>query len=303
MDPLVSIVTLTYKKFEYLFQTIDSVLTQDYSNIEYIISDDGSLDFPEEEIRNYIEINKKCNLKNVIIVWNKKNCGTVKNINNAYAKASGEILMPLSGDDIFFSVDVVSKVVKEFEKRKCNALTVARVMCDTGNNIICKIPSDKEKKYIKKMNTNLKQYNAFVSERFFDIWSGCVLYLKKDFFLNWGGFDEKYFLLEDAPFYAQYMWKYKMEFAYDLIGIKYHIGGVSTGIKHPLLIKDAFLYDITDKVEHINELCWHVKDAILYTNQRRRAVNKLSLIKLYIQHPVGFLIIMQYRLRKKIASK
>ena len=38
--PLVSVVTITYRKFEYIYDTIDSVLNQDYDNIEYIISDD-----------------------------------------------------------------------------------------------------------------------------------------------------------------------------------------------------------------------------------------------------------------------
>ena len=50
----VSIITATYKKFDMLFDTIKSVLDQDYSQIEYIICDDCSDAFPEKEIQDYI---------------------------------------------------------------------------------------------------------------------------------------------------------------------------------------------------------------------------------------------------------
>ena len=40
MRPLISVITLTYKNYDRLFQTIKSVIIQDYPNIEYIISDD-----------------------------------------------------------------------------------------------------------------------------------------------------------------------------------------------------------------------------------------------------------------------
>ena len=49
---LVSIITATYKKFDRLIDSINSVIAQDYSNIEYIITDDGSDDFPYSRIKN-----------------------------------------------------------------------------------------------------------------------------------------------------------------------------------------------------------------------------------------------------------
>ena len=50
MNIKVTIFTPTYKRFDTLYKTIQSVLEQDYSNIEYIISDDGSPDFPYDDI-------------------------------------------------------------------------------------------------------------------------------------------------------------------------------------------------------------------------------------------------------------
>ena len=45
--PLVTIVTPTFEKFDKIYCTIDSVLKQNYCNIEFILSDDASKAFPE----------------------------------------------------------------------------------------------------------------------------------------------------------------------------------------------------------------------------------------------------------------
>ncbi len=77
---LFSVIVLCYRKFEFVYEAIDSVLKQKYSNIELIVSDDGSDEFPEEKILNFIKANKKENISRVIINHEKKNLGTVRHI-------------------------------------------------------------------------------------------------------------------------------------------------------------------------------------------------------------------------------
>lgn len=45
-DELISISILTYRNYRYLYEALESVFSQDYSNIELIVSDDGSDNFP-----------------------------------------------------------------------------------------------------------------------------------------------------------------------------------------------------------------------------------------------------------------
>ena len=53
-NPLVSIIIPTYNRAHLIKETLDSVLTQTYTNWECIIVDDGNSDNTEEVINSYI---------------------------------------------------------------------------------------------------------------------------------------------------------------------------------------------------------------------------------------------------------
>lgn len=88
--PLVSIVTPAYNQAEYLAETIDSVLAQDYPNIEYIVLDDGSTDATSEILAKY----------NGRIRWERhENMGQAKTLNRGWTMSRGTLLGYLSSDD------------------------------------------------------------------------------------------------------------------------------------------------------------------------------------------------------------
>ena len=56
---LITIILTNYNNEEYIYKAIDSILEQDYGNIELIITDDCSKKFDKDKINNYIDKNKK----------------------------------------------------------------------------------------------------------------------------------------------------------------------------------------------------------------------------------------------------
>lgn len=300
MSTLVSVVTLTYKKYGRLNGAIDSVLSQDYPDIEYIISDDGSPDFPRDKIEAYINRHKRDNLKNLIILEHEKNQGTVKNVNDAYRHARGEIIIPVSSDDELMDPHVISKIVSVYKERGCETLATGRALYNKNGDFIRNIPSSKAGKILSGLRTNKQQYQRFITNRFFEAYSGCTLSMKKSFIEERGYFDEKYTLWEDGPFFAQYLWDHYMECAFDIISMRYNDGGVSSGSKHPLLLKDAEIYRKTDMVAHLDELTFLQRAIVRYSLKRSEDESKKGRLKAALMHPFGFIGIKVYRLRDRL---
>lgn len=303
--PLVSIVCLTYQKFERIYRTIDSILSQDYPRIQFIIADDGSDNFPYDEIQQYVNKNKKNNIKEFLVIHKEKNEGTVKNINNAYKKANGEYLVPIAGDDEFYSFDVISKIVNVFIEYEYDFFITSRARVDDDDNIIEISPTKFEKHVIKnKINTKKKQYKATVLGELFDVLSGSITYTQKAFLEKWGYFDERYYLLEDLPFYTQYLINNKISFAFDIVSIKYRKGGVSDlNNPHPLFLEDIKTYQSSDMVACENDYGAFFARKIKYTIRRFWIKEKKELLFLYISHPFIFLSNVVYQIKSRLLSQ
>lgn len=110
----VSIITVSYNSERTIEKTIQSVISQDYNTIEYIIIDGKSTD-------NTIEICKKYANKISIIISEKDN-GIYDAMNKGIALASGDIIGILNSDDWYANDHVISDVVNEILKTKADAL-------------------------------------------------------------------------------------------------------------------------------------------------------------------------------------
>lgn len=106
-SPLVSVVIPCYNSEEYISESIESALSQEYEPKEIIVVDDGSTDRSLEEIRRYSE--------DVQIIRNEENRGEAHTTNRAIENASGKFVKILHADDRLCA-EVISEQVRQIEK-------------------------------------------------------------------------------------------------------------------------------------------------------------------------------------------
>ncbi len=283
-NPLVTVVTTTYKKLDSLFKTIDSVFEQTYPNIEYIIADDGSENFSESEISYYLNSKKSKNVK-WYILHNKENVGTVRNINNAYKNAHGEYIYNLSCGDVYFEKETVRKLTERFIHTKCEVLVTSRILYKENFVPIKLIPHYDERKIIEKRKNSIEQYKSFIAEPFYDMASGSAMYFTRNIIEKIGFFDERYILWEDGPFLAKYMLNNKLEFGYDIISIWYEYGGLSTGsVKSEKLANDILLFNKTERIDHLELFTFWERRRILAILNKSLCINFLEKIICYLNY-------------------
>lgn len=108
MKPLVSIVTPCYNMENKIHNYLDSILNQEYTNIELILVNDGSTDGTEKIIKKYIPQFERNGFIIKYIV--QKNGGAASALKNGLNYVTGEYLMWPDADDILMNNSVGSKV-------------------------------------------------------------------------------------------------------------------------------------------------------------------------------------------------
>ena len=91
---LVSVIMSNYNTpEEYLRESIESILNQTYSHIEFIIVDDCSTDNSLNVIKSYKD-------DRIVLIENTENLGLTKSLNKALKQAKGEFVARMDADDI-----------------------------------------------------------------------------------------------------------------------------------------------------------------------------------------------------------
>jgi glycosyltransferase involved in cell wall biosynthesis len=106
--PSISIVTPSYNQGAFLRATIESVLNQGYSNLEYVIMDGGSTDGSVDIIKEYAD---------KITHWESgPDGGHYPALNKGFAKTTGEIMAWINSDDMYtpWAFSVVSEIFSKF---------------------------------------------------------------------------------------------------------------------------------------------------------------------------------------------
>ena len=121
----VSIITVCLNSEKTIRDTINSVLSQSYKNIEHIFVDGGSKDSTISLIKN------NPNKKKIII---KKDTNIYEAINLGIKKSTGKIIQILNSDDILENNNIIKEVVNKIKKNPNYNIYLGNVIFFSDNN-------------------------------------------------------------------------------------------------------------------------------------------------------------------------
>ncbi len=235
---LFTVILTNYNNEDYIEEALSSIFNQTYSDIQLIVTDDGSKEFDKHQLESYITRKKKKNIKKVDIIVNKENIGTVKTLNNALKIVKGEYILFFASDDKLASNNVLEKYVNYFKKTQCNIITSQWIICDSNLKRI--------KNYVnpikaKLYNRNIhRQYDSMCVANQYGAGSTCY---RRCVFEKNGTIDEKYKVLEDWPFWLKLISNGEIMYYANFDGLLHRIGGVSNTTSD-FNSKKNFYYDI-----------------------------------------------------------
>ncbi|WP_164849630.1 glycosyltransferase family 2 protein [Niallia taxi] len=150
--PKVNVIITTYNRERYLEQVIDSILQQDYPNIELIVIDDNSKDGTHSLMER-----KYADAANVIYIRNDKNEGPGTNRLKAFVThGDGEYILFLDDDDYLIDTNYISRAVDFHEKNPQVSFVAANVFMEkTGASELAL--SD------LKLSNVVKKYDYFIN--------------------------------------------------------------------------------------------------------------------------------------------
>lgn len=203
----ISIITVCYNSAKTIHETINSVNTQTYQNIEHIFIDGLSSD-------NTVEIIKQNSKRNNLII-SEKDKGLYDAINKGINNARGDIIGILHSDDFFHSPDVILDLATKIQKKNLDAVYGDLLYVSETN-------PKKTVRYWKScvFSPNLIKRGWMPAHP--------TLFLKKEVFKNHGSYDLKFTISSDYDFMLRVLKDDTIKFGYlPRVVTNMRIGGAS----------------------------------------------------------------------------
>ena len=118
----VSIITVSFNSAKTIAHTIESVLSQDYPEIEYIVVDGGSTDGTVQIIQAHQER---------ISHWiSEKDRGMYDAMNKGIALATGDVIGILNSDDVYMNTHIISELMELMQSKKAQVVFADLILVD-----------------------------------------------------------------------------------------------------------------------------------------------------------------------------
>ncbi|WP_292658653.1 glycosyltransferase family 2 protein [Nitratifractor sp.] len=212
----VGIIIPTYNRWPYVCQAVDSVLKQDYKEVECIVIDDGSTDDTDKMLRQKYK-------ERITILRLEKNRGQSYARNYGVANCDCQWISFLDSDDLLFE-NAVSSRIRTLEKTGCDVAYGLILDGKKRHDLEIPIGELSIKNYLS--HTSLCHNNSFL--------------IGRDDFLNINGYNTSLFNKEDIEFIIRMIIKYDCCYCGETIGEKRSVDNRRARNNHDRIVQQGF---------------------------------------------------------------
>lgn len=225
----ISVITVCYNSAETIEDTIKSVISQDYPNLEYLIIDGGSTDNTKAIINKYSS--------KVSVFISEKDKGMYDAINKGIDLATGDIIAILNSDDLYADETVLAKVSTAFKESEADAVYGDLYYVDRND-------TDKVFRYWKS--------GKYKEGLFFKGWMPPhpAFFVKKEIYRKYGVFNLSLKSAADYELMLRFIQKHEISVSY----LPHVLVKMRTGGKSNVTLKNRI------KANKEDRLAWKIND-------------------------------------------
>jgi glycosyltransferase involved in cell wall biosynthesis len=218
----ISIITVALNSAEYFETCIQSVINQDYTDIEHIVVDGGSTDGTLDIIKKYDD---------KITKWiSEPDRGIYDAMNKGISMATGVVVGILNSDDFYSSNNILTIVADEFTSQDRDSIFADLVYVKRDNPAVV---------------VRYYQSSNFHPNKFAYGWMPAhpTFFVKRCCYEKYGQFKTDYKIAADYELLVRFLSKHKLSFSYiPQVIIKMREGGISTkNIKSNWILNNEIL--------------------------------------------------------------
>ncbi len=231
-----TIITVCYNSSQYIRSSIESVLSQSYIDIEYIIIDGASTDGTLAIINEYAD--------RIAHIISEPDKGIYDAMNKGIALATGDVIGILNSDDFYPHSEVISNVVKVFERNPDIDMVLGNVEFVNPDNL----------------QQVVRQYSSFNFSpwklRFGFMPAHPAAFIKKSAYDLVGKYKLGYIIAADFDMFVRLLLINKLTFTkINDVFVRMRIGGVSTsGIRSNFIASSEMLRALRSNSIYSNSL-------------------------------------------------
>lgn len=218
----ISLLTVSFNSAATIKDTIESVKSQDYKDIEYIVVDGNSKDGTVDIIKSYDSFVSK---------WiSEPDAGIYDAMNKAIKMSTGDIVGILNSDDFFYNQQIISQVVAAFTDSSIDAVFGDLVFVNPDNL----------GKVVRKYSS-AKWHPAKFARGFMP--AHPTVFVRRVYYEKFGVFKADYKIAADYELLIRFLYVHRLKYKYlPITMVKMRRGGVSSrNLKSNLILNKEII--------------------------------------------------------------